>query len=101
MTNKEFILNRFLTEKVAIAVRTSEEWDKFMCLLEEETNVKWNNDDNPKGFKGWRINGGNYAIGCGYKEKTKLGYASTSFYKKEGYKVIEFQELIKAEERKK
>lgn len=95
--NKE-ILNRFLIEKVAIAVRTSEEWDKFMFLLEENTDVKWKLGENPTEFNEWYKYGRNTTITCGYRQKTKLEYAPVDYYEKVGYKIIEFQELVKTEE---
>lgn len=98
--NKE-ILNRFLIEKVAIAVRTCEEWDKFMCLLEEETDVEWQLGQKPTEINIWYNYGGNSAITCGYGQKAKLGFSTTNYYKEEGYKIIEFKELVKTEEERK
>lgn len=95
--NKE-ILNRFLIEKVAIAVRTSEEWDKLMCLLEEETEVEWKAGHNPTEFNKWCTYGRYTTINCCYRETTKLEFSFIHYYKGNDFEIIEFKELIEEEE---
>ena len=91
--NKE-ILDRFLNEKVAIALRTEEEWDEFMGLLEEETDVKWQTGENPTEYNKWDKYGGDSAIACSDLQKTKLRFSSTGHYRGD-YEIIEFKELVK------
>ena len=95
--NKE-ILNRFLTNKVAIAVRTSKEWDEFMYLLEAETDVKWQAGQNPTEYNDWDEYGSDSTITCGYIQKSRLSLCDTINDKEYGYEIIEFKELIKGEE---
>ena len=91
--NKE-LLHRFMTEKVAVHVKTKEEYDKFMELLELETDIRWESGDIPtnKHLLYWFkketcivSNNGNY-----------LHYAYKTWYKNIGYKIIEFSDLIKS-----
>ena len=96
--NKE-ILNRFLTEKVAIALRTKEEWDDFMELLEKETDLTWGPEVKPTEFDDW----------VRYKEETSIiksrfsgraiSFDSCAYHEEESdYKIVEFKELIKDKE---
>lgn len=97
--NKE-LLNRFVNEKAFVAVRTPEEWEKFMQLLEEETDVKWEAGQNPTEYNKWDEYGSDSAITCGYLRKSRLSlHVATDYYKKYGYEIIEFKELIKGEEK--
>ncbi len=93
--NKE-ILNRFLNDKVAIAVRTSKEWDKFMQLLEEEeADVKWPwTLANPTELNYWREYRDNSIIFCDDAQRNELEYADVTYQKDMGYEIIEFKELI-------
>lgn len=98
MTYDKKILNRFLSDKVAIAVRTAKEWNKFMYLLKEETHAKWFGGKNPTGLNKWHEYGDDSAITCGYLQPPRLEYADTSFYEESGYEIIEFEELIKGKD---
>ena len=98
--NKE-ILNRFLTEKVAIALRTQEEWDEFMELLESETDLTWHSGAKPsKRMRFWADHKSETQVVCdkeyGVDRKT-ISYAK-NYYKENGYEIIEFKELVKEKE---
>ena len=90
-------LNRFLNEKVAIALRTQEEWDKFMELLESETDVKWKSGSKPTKFQDWGGRRQNSCVCCKIGISGFMGFASCEFYRESGYEIIEFKELIKEE----
>lgn len=94
--NKE-LLNRFLTEKVAIALRTQEEWNEFMELLEEETDLGWGTEMKPTEFDGWEYCESRTSVTNDFNGDG-LEYASCKFYEGKGYTVIEFKELAKEKE---
>ena len=95
--NKE-ILNRFLTEKVAIAVRTQEECKEFMELLERETDAKWRTPEKPTQFSWWGKYREETSIAYQFDGSRFLGFGSCGIYKEFGYEIIEFKELIKEKE---
>lgn len=95
--NKE-LLDRFLTEKVAIALRTQEEWNEFMDLLEKETSVKWRSGSKLTKFNHWGVYRENSCVVCEEGSFKFMGYASCEYCKKDGYEIIEFKELIKERE---
>ena len=90
--NKE-ILDRFLTEKVAIAVRAQEEWDEFMELLESETDLRWEHTE----FDIWKKCKEETSIIEGYFNDGTISYDSCAYHEKLGYKIVEFKELVKEE----
>ena len=96
--NKE-LFNRFLTEKVAIALRTQEEWNEFMELLEKETDLTWVGGDKPTRLDlfvpSYRMNNG-VSLFCEFLEGLKHG--NILLYQSKNYEIIEFKELIKEKE---
>ena len=90
--------NRFLTEKVAIALRTQEEWNEFMALLESETIVKWRSGSKPTKRNHWGVYRENSCVECEKGSFKFMGYASCEYFKKDGYEIIEFKELVKEKE---
>ena len=95
--NKE-ILNRFLTEKVAIHVETRQEWNDFMKLLESETECKWRSGKLPTDVGKWTHSKEDTAVVLNYFGNNGLGYSSCDFYQNDGYEVIKYKDLIKGEE---
>ncbi len=94
MKYKNEILNRFLAEKVAIALRTQEEYNMFMELLEKESDLRWSNGKKPAEFDGWNILKKDTQIGI---EKGFIIYGMNYFIVN-GYEIIRFKELIKEKE---
>ena len=95
--NKE-ILDRFLNEDVAIAVRTKDEWDEFMELLENETDVKWFTGYNPTCFSSWGRHREETSIAYKFEGSRFLGFSPYGFYENNDYEIIEFKELVKEKE---
>ena len=98
--NKE-VLNRFLTEKVAIALRTQEEWDDFMELLESETDLMWHHGVKvSEKTRFWSEYESETQVACERKggvDRKTITYAK-AYYKDNGYEIIEFKELVKEKE---
>ena len=93
--NKE-LLNRFLTEKVAIALRTQEEWNKFMALLEKETYLTWEPGVKPTEFDGWEIHKEETSIITYCFSDRTISFDSCAYHEEESdYKIVEFKELVK------
>ena len=86
------LLKRFMTKKVAVHLETISEWNEFMRLLEKETDATWAWGENPtENSNLWNLYGNDTCIDyCG-----NLTYAPKSFYEYDGYKIIEFKDLIK------
>ena len=95
--NKE-LLNRFLTEKVAIALRTQEEWNMFMELLEEETDLTWGPEVKPTEFDDWEKHKKETSIIEGYFSDKTISFCSCAYHEELGCEVIEFKELVKKKE---
>ena len=95
--NKD-ILDRFLTENVAINVETKQEWDDFMKLLESETECKWMGGKFPTYFDHWYRYQGESSIVFNFRDDNTLSFATSDFFKEEGYEVIKYKDLIKGEE---
>lgn len=92
--NKE-LLDRFLTEKVAIALKTQEECNEFINLLEKETDLRWVGGKTFIELGSWDV----------FKEKTQVRNESGFIlygisYFENGYKTIEFKELIEEKKMK-
>ncbi len=96
------ILNKFLTEKVAIALPTQEEWNEFMELLESETDLVWESGNTPTELNYWEDYKEETAITNNFKHSDLdyrgLGYGDVSTYKSFVYEIIEFKELVKDDE---
>ena len=92
--NKD-ILNRFINEKVAINVETQQEWNEFMELLEEETECKWMGGKLPTYFDHWRRYQDESSIAFNFRDDNTLSFATSDFFKEEGYEVIKYKDLIK------
>ena len=92
--NKD-ILNRFLTEKVSIHVETQQEWNYFMELLESETECKWMGGKFPTYFDHWYRYQDESSIAFNFRDDNTLGFATSDFFKEEGYEVIKYKDLIK------
>lgn len=91
--NKE-LLDRFLTEKVAIALRTQDEWDTFMELLEKETDLTWEPGVKPTEFDGWEKYKEETSIIDGRFSDRTITFDSCANHEELDYKIVEFKELI-------
>ena len=97
MKYNKYILNRFLTEKVAINVETQQEWNDFMKLLEKETNLKWMGCKIPTYFDHWYRYQGESSIVFNFRDGDTLSFATSDFYQSKSYEVIKYKYLIKEE----
>lgn len=91
------LFRQFVTEKVAVHLETEDEWNECMELLEKDntvTSITWASGKNPTEQNFWRrYDNDTCIVYCG-----NLMYSPKDFYKDEGYKIIEFKDLIKEEE---
>lgn len=93
------LFKEFMTEKVAVHLDTSAEWDAFMKLLEKDnavTSITWAFGKNPTEHSNlWFVYDNNTCIDnyCSH-----LTYSPKDFYKDEGYNIVEFKDLIKEED---
>lgn len=92
--NKQ-LLHRFMTEKVVVHVKTQNEYDKFMELLEKETDIRWMTEKKPTSYNYWEVYNNNTAVNSRCGEFLLL--QSVDFYKNDGFEIIEFSDLIKEE----
>ena len=93
--NKD-ILDRFLTENVAINVETQQEWDDFMKLLESETECKWSNHNNiPTYHNHWTKHKTYTSVAFNFDGFERLGFAISDFYQSRSCEVIKYKVLIK------
>ena len=92
------LFDRFLAGIAVVNVKTHDEYDQFMRMLEKETNLKWGMGEKPTQFSGygWMLN----------EEKTcirrvvgryMIRYSDISYYDSNGYEIIEFSDLMKKE----
>lgn len=94
----EKLFRQFITEKLAVHLDTSAEWDAFMKLLEKDnavTSITWAGGENPTEHPNlWRrYDNDTCIVYCG-----NLMYSPKEFYEDSGYLIIEFKDLIKEEE---
>lgn len=90
--NKQ-LLNRFMTEKVVVHVKTQDEYNQFMELLEKETDIRWMTEEKPTSYNYWEVYNNNTALSSGNMQD--LSFGPVSYCKTLGYSVIEFSDLIK------
>lgn len=90
--NKQ-LLHRFMTEKVAVHVKTQEKYNQFMKLLEKETDIIWQTGLKPTEHDYWNSNGRNTVIYGNYG----LAFGNIQDVNCHGYTVIELSDLIKEE----
>ena len=88
------LLDKFLNGKYAMALRTQEEWNQFMELLESETNAVWRNDRKPTYRDYWYLNTYETSVRA-YSEMNRLSYCDVDYYISKGFQIIEFSDLIK------
>ena len=92
------LFDRFLASTAVVNVKTHDEYDQFMRMLEKETNLKWGLGEKPTQFSGygWMLN----------EEKTcirrvvgryMIRYGDISYYDSNGYEIIEFSDLTELE----
>lgn len=89
-------LQRFLNEKVAVRLRTQDEWNQFMEILERETDAGWW-DARPTQLNFWKNQKEMTSIVYGFGGGNFLGYSRYGFFENEGYEIIEFKDLLKEE----
>lgn len=89
------LFKKFVTEKVAVHLETSAECKAFMKLLEKETDVTWARGERPtEHYNFWWVYDNNTCVDyCG-----NLMFSPKKIYEDCGYKIIDFQDLIKEEE---
>lgn len=90
------LFNRFLAGIAAVNVKTHDEYDQFMRILEKETNLKWRLGQKPTQLD----------MFTSHREKTcihrvvgryMIRYSDISYYDSNGYEIIEFSDLMKKE----
>ena len=88
------LFDRFLAGIVVVNVKTQDEHDQFMRLLEKETCLTGQVGEKPTYFNRWTV----------YKEETcircdvgsyMIRYSDISYYDSNGYEIIEFSDLVK------
>ena len=90
MNNKLF--KEFMTRKAAVHVNTQDEWEKFMELLEQETDIIWYGGREKPTELYWMFTVfGNSTVIYGGRY---LMYGNKEDAKDSGYSVIEFSDLI-------
>ncbi|MBP7319536.1 MAG: helix-turn-helix domain-containing protein [Lachnospiraceae bacterium] len=86
------LLDRFMTEKVAVHVKTQDEYNKFMKLLGKKTNIRWADGDKPIEYNGFKNTKQNTLIYSNFG--ACLTYNSVEYYRDSHYEIIEFSDLI-------
>lgn len=90
------LFDRFLAGIAAVNVKTHDEYDQFMRILEKETNLKWRLGQKPTQLD----------MFTSHREKTcidrvvgryMIRYSDISYYDSNGYEIIEFSDLMKKE----
>lgn len=88
------LFNRFMAGIAAVNVKTQDEYNQFMQLLEKETNLKWRLGQKPTQLD----------MFTPHREKTcidrvvgryMIRYSDISYYDSNGYEIIEFSDLMK------
>lgn len=91
------LFRQFMTRKVAIHVASEEDWDAFMKLLEDKTDIDWIDGCMPSTYNEYDFD--KFGDFCISSDRGKcLSYNNKQYYTDEGYKIIEFSDLIKDEE---
>ena len=89
------LFDRFLAGIAVVNVKTHDEYDQFMRMLEKETNLKWWLGQKPTQLD----------IFTSHREKTcihrvvgryMIKYSDISYYESKEYEIIEFSDLIKS-----
>ena len=89
------LFNRFMAGIAVVHVKTQDEYDQFMKLLEKETSLKWAWGEKPTDSFKWIVG----------KEKTcirrvvssdMISFSDISYYDSNGYEIIEFSDLMES-----
>ena len=90
------LFDRFLAGTAVVKVKTQDEHDQFMRMLEKETNLKWPLGEKPTQLDMFTL----------YREKTcihrvvsrdNILFGDISYYDSKDYEIIEFSDLMKKE----
>ena len=87
------LFNRFMADKAAVNVKTQDEYNQFMQLLEKETDLTWWNGKKPTEIRKWVICMENTCIRC---VDNCIFFEDIAYFEQNNYEIIAFSDLMKS-----